>query len=432
MGDKKAMTLWSAVAIGVGGMVGGGIYSLLGAAVSIAGNAVYISFALAGLVALLSAYSYAKLGARFPSAGGPVEFLIQGFGDGVLSGGFNILLWFGYVFALALYAKAFGAYLSTFFHNPPWYWQNIFATGIVILFTGINFLGAKVVGRSELIIVASNVGILLLFAAAGLFFLKPALLSPARWPHMNKMFFAAGVVFLTYEGFGLVTNTAEDMENPQKTLPKALYISVALVILLYVSVSLTVVGNLPVPRIVESSDYAAAAAAQAFMGPWGLRLISLAALFATSSAINATLYGGANVSYMIAKDGQLPKMFERRVWNRATEGLFITAAMVILFANLFNLDKIGMMGSAAFLLIYASVSTGHMRLYRETGANRWIVLAAVVACLAAFAILSYYLWNTTPVTLLVLAIVVAASFAVEWGYRSASGRSITARHRNIT
>ncbi len=426
---KKAMTLGAAVAIGIGGMVGGGIYSLLGAAVSVAGNAVYLSFALAGLVALFSAYSYAKLGARYPSAGGPVEFLIQGFGDGIVSGGFNVLLWIGYVFALALYARAFGAYLSTFFPGLPGYWQNIFATLIVLAFTAVNFLGSKAVGRSELVIVAANVGFLLLFAGAGFFFLKPSLLSPVHWPHVNKVLFAAGVVFLTYEGFGLVTNTAEDMENPQETLPKALYLSVGIVIFLYIAVSVAVVGNLAVPKIVAASDYAAAAAAQAFLGPWGLRLVAFAALFATASAINATLYGGANVSYTIAKDGELPEIFERKVWGRASEGLFITAALVILFANVFNLDRIGMMGSAAFLLIYAAVSIGHLRLYRETGARRWVIVAAILACLSSFGVLTYYLWTTTPVTLAVLVVVLVASFVVEWVYRMFTHRQMRARAR---
>ena len=114
MNKKKSIGLWAAISIGVGGMVGAGIFSILGLACQIAGNAVYISFIIAGIVALLSTYSYAKLGVKYPSAGGPVEFLVRGFGAGILSGGFNILLWIGYVFALALYAKAFGAYAKTF------------------------------------------------------------------------------------------------------------------------------------------------------------------------------------------------------------------------------------------------------------------------------------------------------------------------------
>ncbi len=102
--QDRAMGLWSAIAIGIGGMVGGGIFSILGIATGISGNLIYVSFIIGGFIALLSAYSYAKLGSKYPSAGGSVEFLIRGFGDSVLSGGFNFLLYFGYIFALSVYA----------------------------------------------------------------------------------------------------------------------------------------------------------------------------------------------------------------------------------------------------------------------------------------------------------------------------------------
>jgi len=190
------MGLWSAISIGVGGMVGAGIFSILGTACQIGGNAVFISFVIAGLVALFSTYSYAKLGSKFPSAGGPVEFLVQGFSNRIISGGFNILLWIGYIFALALYAKAFAAYSMTFFSNPPSILLNIFATAIILLFTGVNFIGSKAVGKSELFIVIVKVGILLLFAVIGMFFIKPQLLSPSLWPATHNIFFAAAIVFL--------------------------------------------------------------------------------------------------------------------------------------------------------------------------------------------------------------------------------------------
>ena len=426
---KKNMGLWSAVSIGVGGMVGGGIYSLLGAATQISGNAMYISFAIAGIVALLSTYSYAKLGAKFPSAGGPVEFLVREFGDGILSGGFNILLWIGYVFALSLYARAFGAYAMIFFPQLPGYWLHIFTTSIIIFFTAVNFMGSKVVGRSELFVVAVNLGVLIFFSIVGLFFIKPVLLSPIHWPHVNNIFFASGVVFLTYEGFGLVTNAAEDMENPKKTLPMALYISVAIVILIYIFTSIVVVGNLSVPKIVKASDYAVAAAARPFLGAIGFKIIAIAALFATSSAINATLYGGANVSYMIAKDGELPKMFERKIWNRAPEGLFLTSALVIVFSNLLNIGGIGMLGSASFLLIYAVVNIGHLHLYKQTGAKLYIIWLAILGCLFSFAILSYYLLIQSPVTLIALAAIFILSFLAELLYRKHTFRSLKIRSK---
>ena len=153
--NGKPIGIWSAVAIGIGGMIGAGIFSILSIATTIAGNVVYISFIIGGAIALLSTYSYAKLATKYPSAGGPVEFLIRGFGDGVLSGGFNFLLWIGYIFALNVYAEAFGTYASIFLPmGQSGLSVTILAILIILIFTSINFLGPKIVGRSEIIIVS--------------------------------------------------------------------------------------------------------------------------------------------------------------------------------------------------------------------------------------------------------------------------------------
>ena len=137
-----------------------------------------------------------------------------------------------------------------------------------------------------------------------------------RWPQVSNVFFGAGIVFVAYEGFGLITNAAEDMENPRKTLPKALYLSVLISIVIYAVVSLTVLGNLPISEIVNAEEYALAAAAKPFLGLIGFKIAAIAALFSTASAINATLYGGANVSYMMAKEGELPRIFKRKIWGK--------------------------------------------------------------------------------------------------------------------
>lgn len=422
------MGLLSAVSIGIGGMIGAGIFSILGVSARISGNAVYISFLIAGTVALLCTYSYAKLGAKYPSAGGPVEFLLKGFGDGILSGGFNILLWVGYVFVLALYAKAFAGYATTFLSaTTSSLWSKIFATAVVLIFTGINFIGAKAVGKSELIIVSVKVGILLLFAAIGLFFIKPDLLSFSHWPHVSNVLFGAGIVFVAYEGFGLVTNAAEDMENPKKMLPKALYLSVLITIFIYVVVSLTVLGNLPVAEIIKAEEYALAAAAKPFLGSIGFKIAAIAALFSTASAINATLYGGANVSYMMAKEGELPRNFERKIWGRGFEGLFITAGLVILFINLFNLEGVALLGSASFLCIYAAVNFAHLRLCRETGANPFLIWVSIAGCLISLGLLIYHEITHSPLTVIVLGVVVLLSFVIEGGFRKYSRRLLKQR-----
>lgn len=400
MAETKSMGLWASASIGVGAMVGAGIFSIFGTAAQISGNAVYVSFIIAGMIALLNTYSYAKMGVRYPSAGGPVEFMLKGFGDGILSGGLNLLLWVGYVFGLALYAKGFSYYAITFLPagSAP-VWTSFFATAIILAFTAINFRGAKTVGKSELFIVSIKVGILLLFAAAGMFYVTPGNLSISAWPAPKNLFFGAGMVFLAYQGFGLITNAAEDMKNPEKNLPRALYLSVVLVIIIYVSVSLAVIGNLSVPEIQNAQDYALAAAAKPFLGDIGFKIMAFAALFSTSSAINASLYGGANVSYILAKDGELPEIFERKVWHRSPEGLFITSSLVILCANFLQLEGIGMLASTCLLMVYVAVNISHLRLLKETGAKSYIIWASLLSSLTFFCVLLYYEFMHSKTTL---------------------------------
>ena len=315
--------LLAAMAIGIGGMVGAGIFSILGVVAQASGSAMWLSFLVGGVVALFSTYSYAKLGIRYPSAGGAVEFLVKGFGDGVLSGGINLYMWIGYVIALALYAHAFAGYAMTFLPpGSPLWLNNGFAVGIVLLFTGVNFIGAQEMGRWETFIVAVKLLILLLFAVSGAFFIQGKYLCQPL-PPVEGILFGAGILFIGYEGFGLVTNAAEDMADPRKLLPRALYLSVISVIVLYLVVSVTVIGNLEVSRILAAKDYALAEAARPFLGTWGFKLVAVAALFSTASAINATLYGGANVSYMLARDGELPQVFARKMWYRSSGGLFL-------------------------------------------------------------------------------------------------------------
>jgi amino acid transporter len=417
--------LVAAVSIGIGGMVGAGIFSILGVVAEAAGNAMWLAFAMGGVVALLSTYSYARLGAVFPSAGGAVHFLVKGFGDGILAGGINLFMWAGYIISLALYASAFGSYAATFFTDQPSeLLLKSLAVGSVVVLTVVNAFGAKWMGRSETFIVAVKVAILIVFACAGLWFIEPSYLSPKSWPGVQSILFGSGVLFIGYEGFGLVTNAAGDMANPRKLLPRALYVSVLIVIVIYLSVSLTVSGNLTAAEIEKARDYALAEAARPFLGEFGFRLVAVAALFSTASAINATLFGSANVCYMIARDGELPTDLSRTQWQQATGGLLLTAALVVAITLLFDLAGIAMMGSAAFLLVYAAVNAGHLRILKQTGANAPIVWLSLLTCLAMFVVLAQYTYQQEPAALAALAIIAGASLAVEAVYRALTKRTI--------
>ena len=367
------MGLVGAAAIGIGGMVGGGIFAVLGLAVQLAHGGTPVAFALAGAVALLTAYSYARLSVTWPSRGGTVTFLDRIFGAGMFTGSLNVLLWLGYIVMLSLYAYAFGSYGATFLpaglQGPG---KHALISLAVVAITGLNLMSADVIAKAEDWIVGLKLLILLVFVGAGLQGVETARIAPAAWSPPLQLAAGGMIIFLAYEGFELIANTAQDVRNPARTLPRAFYLSVGLVIVLYILVSLVTVGTLDIDEIVAAKDYALAAAARPFLGEAGFSMIAVAAMLSTASAINATLYGAARLSYCIARDGELPATLEREVWGEPVEGLLITAGLTLIVANGFDLTSISTMGSAGFLVIFAAVNAGNALNASHTGSRGWI------------------------------------------------------------
>jgi amino acid transporter len=429
---QKGIGFWSAVAIGVGGMVGGGIFAVLGLAVELARGGTPVAFLVAGVVALLTSYSYAKLAVAFPSEGGTVVLLDRAFGVDLFTGTMNNLLWLSYVVMLSLYAFAFGSYGATFFgasHHELV--KHLLVSAAIVVPMALNMLSAGVVGRAETAIVAVKIAILLFFAGVGLHGVQTERLAPGTWASPIHLLSGGMLIFLAYEGFELIANTAEDVQDVQKTLPRALYTCVVFVIILYVLVAWVSVGSLPVEKIVSAKDYALAEAARPFLGQTGFTLIAAAALLSTFSAINATLYGSARLSYAIAKEGELPAALEDKVWNEPIEGLVITSVLALLFANLGDLSSISMMGSAGFLLIFGAVNAAQVRLSKKTGGRRSIAIIGVAACIAALVALVEQTLSTHPSHVFVLAGMIGISLGVELIYREFRGHEfhLGRRHR---
>ncbi len=423
-----SLGFWSAAAIGVGGMVGGGIFAVLGLAVQLARGGTPVAFALAGFVALAAAYSYARLAVAFPSQGGSVAFLNRAFGAGILTGTLNVLLWISYAVMLALYAYAFGSYGASFFSAAAQpLAKHVLITGVVLVLSALNAAGASRVGEAENAIVAVKLVILAFFVAVGLGGVSWPRVAPAQWAGPVELAAGGMIIFLAYEGFELIANTAEDLRSPQTTLPRALFASVAFVALLYVLVSLVAVGSLAPERVTAAKDYALAEAARPRLGQTGFTLIAAAALLSTASAINATLYGASRVSYIIAKEGELPAVFERRVWSQPVEGLVLTAIVTVAVANLFDLSSISTMGSAGFLLIFAAVCAAGWKLHAEANASRAACAGGAALCLLALAALVWHVATTAPARLWVLAAMLGLAAAIETAYRAATGRSLHVR-----
>lgn len=416
---------WEVTAIGIGGMVGGGIFAVLGLSIKLTGGGAPVAFLVAGSVALVTAYSYAHLSIAYPSQGGTVVFLDRAFGPGLLTGTTNILLWLSYIVMLSLYAYAFGSYGATLF--PAEYQaflKHLLISASLIVITGLNLLSARFIGDAEDWIVLIKLVILILFIAVGIGGVDSARLMPSLWPGPLHVIAGGMLIFLAYEGFELIANSARDVRSPARTLPRAFYTSVGFVIVLYVLIAFVTVGTLPASQIVAAKDYALAEAARPFLGQAGFQLIAIAAMLSTASAINATLYGTARLSYSIAKDGELPSVLEKKIWNEPVEGLLITAVLSLLMANFVDLSSISTMGSVGFLLIFAAVNGANAKLANETKSRRWLSFLGVGLCLGALFSLLWLNSGRSLERLWIPIAMIGLAFLIEASFRLATGRSI--------
>ena len=411
--NEKVFSLWSAIFLGIGSMVGAGIFIVIGQAGAMAGNMVWVSFILGGIIALLSGYSLAKLSIRYQSRGGIVEYLVQGFGKNLFSGSMGIMFYFSQLIAIAAVSKAFGTYSATFMVDGTIFWVNFFAVTIVIVFTLINLVGTSIVARLENIIVVIKLVILFIFGITALFTIEPSFLVISKTPQISGIFYAIGITFFAYQGFSVITNTVEDMPNPQTTMLKAMTIAILLVMVLYILTSFAVLGNISLEEIIETQDYALAEAAKPIFGEWGFKIMATTALLATASAINATLFSVSDIGYALAKEGSLPKAYEEKVYN-SYEGLIISAILIIPMILFFNLSQITAVSAIVILIVQGTANLGHLRLLKETQANKYLVFISV---LSMYIIASLTLFSTLKTSSEIIYYLIASfllSFVIEF------------------
>ena len=407
-----------AISIGIGGMVGGGIFAVLGEAVSLAHGATAIAFLFAGLVAILTAYSYSKLSVTFQNRGGTVVFIDQAFGHNLLSSSVNLMLWLSYLITIALYASAFASYGQTFLQGSPTAFQHHFLISIAIILPAIiNLISTSFVSKSESIIVLIKITLLILIIISGFFYIDLDKLSPAHWESPLAIVTAGMIIFVAYEGFELIANAAEDIKSPEKNLPRAFFGATLFVILLYILISLVTVGVVPEAQLLEAKDYALAIAAKPALGNIGFTIVAIAALLSTFSAINATIYGNARLGYFLAKEGELPQKLSILSKNIPSYDIIVISLLSIGIANTISLNEIAIIGSAGFLLIFSIVNLAALKLSREIHARKMIIIAAFTMSLAALITLMTYTYNTNPKAIIVFTcfILIAILFEVLYG-----------------
>lgn len=400
MGTPQQLTWNGVFSMAVGGMVGGGIFAVLGVVIDAAGPLAWVAFVLSGTVALITAWAYAQLAAHWQAGGGLYEYLRR-LGHTDSAGTVAWILIVGYVLTVSVYAFTFGHYLAHVLAlGSPW--PRLFAVLIVAAIVGVNIRGVGGSQRVEEVTVWAKLVILAALAVAGLLRFDAGNLTPTGWDGgWMGVLVGAASVFMAYEGFQLIAYDYDDIRDPDRTIKSALPVAVVTVIVIYVAVSLAAASLVGADVIIEQKEVALAAAGKAAAGTAGLIVISIAAVFSTASAINATLFATARLARDVSQNRQLPSLLGKEngqhVPVAAVLGLGSAAAVLAAVGGLSDLV------AAASLVFLATFCAVCVIAYSQRVASRPVMALGALLAAACAVALTVTLALTSPVTLAILA-----------------------------
>ena len=379
---SREMRLVDITMIGVGAMIGAGIFVLTGIAAGVAGPGLLMVFFLNGLVAFLTAAAYAELGSAVHGAGGGYLWIKASLPDpsGFLAGWMD---WFAHAVACSLYALGFGAYFHEVlvfagvseFSTPvfdPEIWFAVFAC---VLFATINYRGASEAGKAGNVVTIGKVAIIGVFIAAGLLVMSQrpgweASFTPFFSNGWAGIFSAMGLTFIAFEGYEIIAQTSEEVEDPKRNIPRAVFLSLLIVIPVYLLVALVAIGAVDPPSGIAITDYLGqsgetalvTAADQLFLG--GAVVILVGGLLSTLSALNATIYSSSRVAFAMARDASLPKVMARVHAVRGTPhySIVLSALLIIVMAVALPIEEVAAAASVMFLLLFGGVNIALIRL----------------------------------------------------------------------
>ncbi len=375
---SKPLSVWSVAALGIGAMVGAGIFTLLGQTALLVHAETWIAFLLGGVVALFSGYAYARLSARYPSSGGILDFFQRGFSSQKVALSLSLLYLITLVLSVSMVARSFGAYTVTLLGEPSSpALIGLYAAVVTLVLAMVNIIGASTVGRTELVLVIIKLGILVGLALIGATTLKPELLRFQGPFSGEALVSSVGLTFFAYSGYGMMANAAGSVSDPARTMPRAFFLAIGVTIALYVALAVVLLGNITPAELTRYGDTALAEVAYPVLGRVGVVAASLGALLATSSAINATLFSILNISAEMQG--------KRRIWGQATSGFMVCVAIALLLALTLNLGALANVASATFLISYLAVFVAAWNRRADIGASpAWLavgfLLMAIVFC----------------------------------------------------
>jgi len=438
---SREMGLMDATMIGVGAMIGAGIFVLIGIAAGVAGPALILAFALNALVALLTAMSYAELGSCFHDAGGGYLWVKEGLPkwNGFLSGWMS---WFAHAVACSLYALGFGAYFGHVLNEigltvPHWGFvspEKLLAAGIAVVFAYINFRGASETGKIGNLVTMAKIIILLIFIGFGLEMMFSqgdwmGRFSPFLANGMGGVFKAMGLTFIAFQGFEVIAQSSEEIKNPEKNIPRAVFISLLIVVPLYLLIAVTAIATMNPPSGMTPWDYLALhkelalveVARQFFSG--GGVMILFGGLISTMSALNATIYSSSRVAFAMGRDHNFPAFFGKVHPRNYTPhwSILMSLGIVILMVLSLPIEDVASAADIMFLLLFLQVNIAMIQLRKKRpDLNRGfsVPLFPFLSILGILMLLflAVYMFNYSIVAWVVTAIWVGGGLLTYKGY----------------
>ncbi len=389
------------IAIALGGMVGGGIFTVLGISVSLIGVFTPVAIIIGGAIASFAAYSYIKLGVYYKDEGATYSFFKKTFPASPFAA--SLIGWwviFGYISTIALYAYTFSSYaISSFTFGDSEVIRKLVACAIIVFFTLVNIWSVKGMGKIEDIMVYTK---LIILAIISFVLINnsnttlPVLLENQSDVSAISVLIVASITFVAYEGFQLVINAVNEIDNPEKKIPIAIYSSIALAILIYAVIALGAILAIPFDEIIQNKEYALASGTENLIGHWGTDLVVAGALLASSSAISGTVFGASRQMAVIAQDGYFPSALAFRKNRIPVVAIICMALMGIALILVGSLELILEFGSVTFLIVSLLMALANFKIRKLTHSSTVITICAIFGLLIGTTLIFYYEYKQQP------------------------------------
>ncbi|TWT86699.1 Inner membrane transport protein YbaT [Pseudobythopirellula maris] len=379
--ESGSLSLPGAVAMGTGVMIGAGIFALTGQMAEQAGGLFPIAFLSAAVVTAFSAYSYVKMSNAHPSAGGIAMYLKKCYGEGTITAGCSLLMYFSMVINESLVARTFGAYTLQLFDAPKDSWLvPALGVGLLLAAFSVNLMGNQWIGGMSMVTAVIKIGGIALFAGIGLW-LSGGSFAPvtsAKEASVTGFLAATALGVLAYKGFTTITNDGDELVEPKKNVSRAIMISIGICVATYALVALAVAGSLSLDEIVAAKDYVLAEAARPALGEAAVYFTVGLAIVATISGVIASVFAVSRMLAMLTQMELVPHRHFGMPGDVQKHTLVYTVVLAIVLTIFFDLSRIAALGAFFYLVMDIAIHWGIYRSLREQiGASGPVLLTAI-------------------------------------------------------